>query len=661
MKSFPGKFASVRGWALLLTLLLGAGILVSACGDEEVPAPTTPTPAPAPAPEPPPAPEPTGPAVPTGLMMSASTATSITWSWNAVEGALGYQGQFSPDAEFTASDPTFLIVAPNTSYTVQNLASNTTGYFRVRSGAGTSLTDLTYSDYTEAQSGTTGAPPPAVPLSAPTGISGSDRQRDSITVTWEEVDAADTYEVAQRAGGGDWTAAACGDSGVVSTNECIATGLTSGTAYDFRVRALPASSDDTKATSAWSSTVSVETTGPAPATPITVTGGVGLRWKSDANSITWDWDQVADRAERDRIDHLVALRNRTNAECPKLVYPGDDVATGLPDNIADNTSVVWINYGKKIAAERSDSTAGNAYLLCVVRTWEDERSDGTKERRFGEVEKVWAATPPEVPTIPTTDAELTTANRTTSELRWDVKKDRGFRYRVGALSFPGGQESTTAKCEDSDLLGDATLTEPKNRDDIADTHRWKNPPAYTRNHLCIRAENDDGMSSWTKSTAARGTLPGKPNLAFERVNSAGTAIVFDFADADSLPTNEQHYSVTTFFSTASISSTDSKKYCAADPNTVPSTWSTASRASTGSTPARKGLSDGIEVTYTHGATQARSSAPDISALGDRSSVYFYMCVAAHRLNTDGAVNGAESGRGDWAVASKAISKQDLPN
>ena len=45
MKSFTGKVASARGWTLLLILLLGAGLFVSACGDEEVPAPTDPGPA----------------------------------------------------------------------------------------------------------------------------------------------------------------------------------------------------------------------------------------------------------------------------------------------------------------------------------------------------------------------------------------------------------------------------------------------------------------------------------------------------------------------------------------------------------------------------------------------------------------------------------------
>ena len=86
MKSLTGNFSSVRGWALLLALLLGAGMMISACGDEEVPAPT----APAPGPDPDPAAgsdSRPGPRRPMNLRASASTATTITvWTWDAVEG-----------------------------------------------------------------------------------------------------------------------------------------------------------------------------------------------------------------------------------------------------------------------------------------------------------------------------------------------------------------------------------------------------------------------------------------------------------------------------------------------------------------------------------------------------------------------------------------------
>ena len=204
MTSFTGKFTSVRGWALLFALLLGAGVMISACGDEEVPAPTTPAPPPPPpAPTPDPTPEPTGPATPENLRVTASDSTSITWSWNAVEGALGYQGQFSTDATFTDIRQMPIIPAPATSHTVSGLSGNMTGHFRVRSGTGTSLASLTYSDWSDGVSGTTAAPPappPATALDPPGNVGTSNRQNNSITVNWDAVDDAAEYQVQQRAG-----------------------------------------------------------------------------------------------------------------------------------------------------------------------------------------------------------------------------------------------------------------------------------------------------------------------------------------------------------------------------------------------------------------------------------------------------------------------------
>ena len=94
---------------LLLTVTLGAGLVLSGCGDDD----TATTPAPAPPPPPPPAPEPEpepeppapeAPATPTGLHVDETTETSITWHWNAVEGALGYMVQVSLDEMFDDTD-----------------------------------------------------------------------------------------------------------------------------------------------------------------------------------------------------------------------------------------------------------------------------------------------------------------------------------------------------------------------------------------------------------------------------------------------------------------------------------------------------------------------------------------------------------------------------
>ena len=87
-----------------------------------------------------PEPEPMPPAVPTGLMVSDTTETSITWTWNAVDGAVGYVVQANMDEMFDATDTVMFNGLPfttETSYTATDLEPETTVYVRVAAGAGT--------------------------------------------------------------------------------------------------------------------------------------------------------------------------------------------------------------------------------------------------------------------------------------------------------------------------------------------------------------------------------------------------------------------------------------------------------------------------------------------------------------------------------------------
>ena len=332
MKSLTGKFTSVRRWPLLLALLLGAGLMISACGDEEVPAPTTPAPTPPPAPTPTPTPtpepEPEGLAAPTGLRVSEKGRDFIEWSWTAVEGATGYGAQFSADGEFTDADTVVLV--SGTSHRISNLDASTSGYLRVQAIA-VDGSEIMRSDWTEAVSGTTAAPPPAVPLDVPGGLSVTDRGRDTLTLGWNSVLGADTYQVQQRIDDAAWSSASCGGAdNQVDGTECVASGLAAGTEYDFRVRAAPAADDTaTLAVSAWSSTASATTTGRA---AITVDdGGLNLQWKSEGTDITWIWDPVEDRALQPLVDSYVALLRSVDVngnpvnedECPSFEPAAD--------------------------------------------------------------------------------------------------------------------------------------------------------------------------------------------------------------------------------------------------------------------------------------------------------------------------------------------------
>ena len=146
-------------------MFVGAGLVLSGCGDDDTattpaPAPAPPPPAPAPEPEPEPEPEPPAPeapAAPTGLMVSETTETSITWTWDAVEGAIGYAVQVSHDEMFGADDQ--IVPTVETSFTASDLEPETGVYVRVAAAAGT-LEAPVLSDWTTHVTGMSAMPPP---------------------------------------------------------------------------------------------------------------------------------------------------------------------------------------------------------------------------------------------------------------------------------------------------------------------------------------------------------------------------------------------------------------------------------------------------------------------------------------------------------------------
>ena len=144
-------------------MFLGAGLVLTGCGDDDTattpaPAPAPPPPPPAPEPEPepePPAPE--APATPTGLMVSETTETSITWTWDAVEGATAYAVQASADETFDATD--MISVTLETTHTASDLEPETSVFVRVAAAVGT-LEDHVLSEWTTHVTGMSAMPPP---------------------------------------------------------------------------------------------------------------------------------------------------------------------------------------------------------------------------------------------------------------------------------------------------------------------------------------------------------------------------------------------------------------------------------------------------------------------------------------------------------------------
>ena len=306
MKSLTGKFASGRGWALLLILFLGAGLVVAACGDEDVPAPTTPAPpppAPTPAPEPEPEPEPEAPAVPVGLMVSATTESSITWTWNAVEGATGYVVQSSTDEMFddmVLGNPETVLFngvpfTSMTSYTATDLDAETSLYVRVAAAAGTAAAPLVsaFSTHVTGMATAAASAAPAAPMNVRSTAQGS----NYIEWSWDAVSGAAGYH-AQFSRSTDFSDPAS-DRPVLQRTSVRISNLPAETDGYLRVRAYTGSGtgEDTEF-SDWSATSQSSTTEPPPPPPPTTTqlptpSGVTASGAT-RNTITVRWSAVAE-------------------------------------------------------------------------------------------------------------------------------------------------------------------------------------------------------------------------------------------------------------------------------------------------------------------------------------------------------------------------------
>ena len=179
MMAIDRKPTPFRGPALLLGLALGAGLALSGCSDDSAPAP-----APAPAPTPaPPDPTPTLGA-PAGLKVADTGSDFIEFSWEAVEGATGYEIQLSRTAGDFSSVSTATVTGTMHKFEVE---PETTAYARVRAtAAGVS------SDWSASVTGVSMAAPIRLGVPLPTV---SSTGPDHIEWSWAAVPDAQEYQV----------------------------------------------------------------------------------------------------------------------------------------------------------------------------------------------------------------------------------------------------------------------------------------------------------------------------------------------------------------------------------------------------------------------------------------------------------------------------------
>ena len=237
------------GGVLPRILCLGVTLLASACEEPS----TTPPPAPAPAPAPP-APQP--PSAPANLRVSDTGEDFVEWSWSAVEGATGYEAQFSLDSEFTDADDV-IDTSAQTTYRRGMLPAGTSFFLRVRAYAGTGDQRLR-SAWTFPAPGMTLAPPPP---QAPANLRVSASGEDFVEWSWDAVAGAAGYEV-QFSVDGEFT----GADEVIDTSARTVYrrgGLSAGTSAFLRVRAYVVVGD-LRLRSGWSVALPATTLAPLP-------------------------------------------------------------------------------------------------------------------------------------------------------------------------------------------------------------------------------------------------------------------------------------------------------------------------------------------------------------------------------------------------------------
>jgi len=180
--------------------------------------------------------KPVAPIKPTGLKAVANASTTVRISWKAVSGAASYEVQYqTPNSGGWKADPDYKTKTA-TSYISTGLIENYKYQYRVRAvnSAGTSAwVEISYKK------------PVVLPPTAPTGLKAVAKASTTVTVSWNAVSGADSYEVQyQTPNSSGWKADP--DYKTKTATSYISTGLIENYKYQYRVRAV-----NSAGTSAW--------------------------------------------------------------------------------------------------------------------------------------------------------------------------------------------------------------------------------------------------------------------------------------------------------------------------------------------------------------------------------------------------------------------------
>jgi len=225
---------------------------------------------------------------PTGLSRTAGNA-QVALSWTDVANESNYALQYRTGTSGAWTDWGTDPAADATSATITGLTNGQLYQFRIRAeGDGTNYSE---SDWSTPVAGTPVAPstPTATQLAAPASLSATAGD-GQVVLSWDVVANASNYQAQYRAGtSGAWT----DDSQRPTGTNAVITGLTNGTAYQFRVRAN--GDGTTYSNSAWTTPVTATpVASQAPPSDTTAPSPVAASVNSDGTQITITFDENLD-------------------------------------------------------------------------------------------------------------------------------------------------------------------------------------------------------------------------------------------------------------------------------------------------------------------------------------------------------------------------------
>jgi len=303
--------------------------------------------------------------VPEDVILDDFTSTTLTFTWEEVENADGYEIEWYSDKDYTERIDFALVDKLTCTITIDDLDPNVTYYVQIRALPAEDDVDHEDSDWVQI-AGTT-----ALRLESPV-VTTSERTSTTLTFTWEEVGNADGYEI-------EWYSDDDEESGSETVGADVLTftidDLTPTTTYHFKIRALPVKVGGEHEKSIWVETA-VTTLTPLVEPTVTLDD-------STVSTLTFNWEAVdhADGYEIEWYSDADYTEQVGSKAIDKLTYTIDELDPGesyyvqiraLPDE-DDYEASVWTQTNAttaRLPLPEPTITPGKHTGTTLTFTWE---------------------------------------------------------------------------------------------------------------------------------------------------------------------------------------------------------------------------------------------------------------------------------------------------